>query len=78
MEGDINLSSDIPPDKPISLPQNGTVDNDNTTMENTSEVSLLAEKLARADMTIRSHVNIAKASTTKGCNYPLYVTENGT
>ena len=77
MEGDINMPSDIPPNKSISLPQNSTVDSDNTTTENISEVSLLAEELARTDMTIRTYVSISKASTTKACNYPLCDTENG-
>ena len=45
MEGDINMPSDIPPNKSISLPENSTVDSDNTTTENISEVSLLAEEL---------------------------------
>ena len=77
MEGDINMSSDIPPNKSEFLPQNSTVDNDNTTTENISEVGLLAEEVARTDMTIRTYVSISKASTTKACNYPLCDTENG-
>ena len=77
MEGDINMPSDIPPNKSISLSQNSTVDSDNTTTENIREVSLLAEELARTDMTIRTYVSISKASTTEACNYPLCDTANG-
>ena len=82
MEGDIDLSSDVSPDKS----QNGIVDADINVMEktsatskegkNTSEVSLLAEGFKGMTIKIKPIVSIANASTKKCCNHPLCDTEN--